>query len=90
MSGLTDDKQRFDDEWVRLRSDLTTDIWHAGTSDAAGHLCLPDIDERALRGLKFNEALPERLAIATLSARLADLHNASATLSEPVRFLVHE
>ncbi|TDE33463.1 DEAD/DEAH box helicase, partial [Actinomadura sp. 6K520] len=58
LSGLTDEKQRFEDEWVRLRPDLTRDMWRAGTADAADRLCLPDIDERALRGLKFNEALP--------------------------------
>jgi ATP-dependent Lhr-like helicase len=90
LSGLTDEKQRFEDEWVRLRSDLTADMWRAGIADAGDRLCLPDVDERALRGLKFNEALPERLAVATLSARLADLDSASAVLSEPVRFLIHE
>src|SRR5262249_38132264 len=77
LSGLTDDRQRFDDEWIRLRSDLTPELWQAGTTDATDRLCLPDIDERAAGGLKFNEALPERLAIATLSRRLADLDNAS-------------
>ncbi|GGT53962.1 hypothetical protein GCM10010271_67380 [Streptomyces kurssanovii] len=48
-------------------------------------LCLPDVDERALRGLKFSEALPPRLAEATLSARLADTESATAVLAEPVR-----
>ena len=38
-------------------------MWKAGTADAAERLCLPDVDQRALEGLKFNEALPERLAI---------------------------
>ncbi|WP_308207745.1 helicase-related protein [Actinomadura madurae] len=86
LSGLTDEKQRFEDEWVRLRPDLTRDMWKAGTADAADRLCLPDIDERALRGLKFNEALPTRLATATLAARLADLDAALTTLTDPVRF----
>ncbi|MGI5232538.1 DEAD/DEAH box helicase [Actinoallomurus sp. CA-142502] len=90
LSGLADEKQRFTDEWVRLRSDLTPDMWREGTTDASDRLCLPDIDDRALRGLKFNEALPDRLAIATLAARLADLDGAAATLSELVRFLTHE
>ena len=36
----------------------------------------PEVDQRALEGLKFNEALPERLASATLAARLADLDSA--------------
>lgn len=88
LAGLTDEKQRFEDEWVRLRSDLTHDMWKAGTSDAADRLCLPDVDEKALEGLKFNEALPERLAMATLAARLADFDGALKTLGEPVRFVV--
>jgi ATP-dependent helicase Lhr and Lhr-like helicase len=38
LSGLTD--QRFDDEWVQLRSDLTPQMWRAGTADAADRLSL--------------------------------------------------
>ncbi|MGI5422193.1 DEAD/DEAH box helicase [Actinomadura luteofluorescens] len=87
LSGLTDEKQRFEDEWVRLRPDLTRDMWKAATADAADRLCLPDIDERALRGLKFNEALPARLATATLAARLADLDGALTALTDPTRFI---
>ncbi|WP_242911420.1 DEAD/DEAH box helicase [Actinomadura terrae] len=87
LSGVTDEKQRFEDEWLRLRPDLTREIWKAGTADAADRLCLPDIDERAVRGLKFSEALPGRLATATLAVRLADLEGALAALSEPVRFV---
>ena len=63
-------------------------MWKAGSADAAERLCLPDVDERALAGLKFNEALPKRLAVATLAARLADLDSALQTLTEPVRFTV--
>ena len=60
-------------------------------ADAAERLCLPDVDQRALEGLKFNEALPERLATATLAARLADLDSAAQVLAESARFTVlHE
>ena len=38
------------------------------------------------RGLKFSEALPERLATATLAARMADLHYALLVLGERARF----
>jgi ATP-dependent helicase Lhr and Lhr-like helicase len=55
---------------------------------ATGRLCLPEVDQRALTGLKFNEALPERLAMATLAARLADLDSAARVLAEPARFTV--
>ena len=88
LSSLTDSVQRFDDASLRLRSDLTPEMWKAGSADAAERLCLPDVDERALAGLKFNEALPKRLAVATLAARLADLDSAVQTLAEPVRFTV--
>ena len=64
LSHLTDSVQRFDDASIRMRSDLGLEIWKAGTADAAERLCLPDVDQRALEGLKFNEALPERLATA--------------------------
>mgnify|MGYP001262311832 CR=1 FL=1 len=86
LSDLTDGIQRFDDASIRMRADLTREIWKAATADAGQRLCLPDVEERALEGLKFSEALPERLAQATLSARLADLDSAAAVLGEAVRF----
>ncbi len=69
--------QRFDDASLRLRSDLTPEMWKAGTADEAERICLPDVDQRALAGLKFSEALPERLAAATLAARMADVDSAA-------------
>ena len=48
-------------------------------------LTLPEIDWRAVRGLKFAEALPARLAEATLAARTVDKKGAGLTRSEPVR-----
>ena len=71
-----------------MRSDLTPEMWKVGSADAVERLCLPDVDERALAGLKFTEALPKRLAVATLAARLADVDSALRTLAEPVRFTV--
>jgi ATP-dependent Lhr-like helicase len=49
-------------------------------------LCLPEVDEKALAGLKFSEALPRHLAVATLAARLADLDHAQTVLAESARF----
>lgn len=86
LSGLTEEKQRFDDHAIRLRADLTPAMWRAGTADAAERLCLPEIDEKARKGVKFSEALPDRLATATLAARLADLEGAAHVLAEPTRF----
>jgi ATP-dependent helicase Lhr and Lhr-like helicase len=88
LSHLTDGVQRFDDAALRMRGDLTLEMWKAGTADAGERLCLPDVDERALAGLKFSEALPGRLAEATLAARMADLDSAIQVLSEPARFTV--
>jgi ATP-dependent helicase Lhr and Lhr-like helicase len=59
----------------------------APDADAAQRLCLPEPDHKALEGLEFNAALPDRLAIATLAARLADLDGAAAILKEPARFV---
>lgn len=79
--------QRINDHWIRLREDVTPASWKSLTGGAADRLCLPAVDERAVRGLKFAEALPPRLAEATLSARLAGLGPAVAVLAEPVRFV---
>jgi ATP-dependent Lhr-like helicase len=88
LSHLTDTVQRFDDASIRMRSDLTLEMWKAGTADATERLCLPEVDQRALEGLKFSAALPERLATATLAARLADLDSAVQVLNERARFTV--
>lgn len=80
--------QRPDDASLRLRGDLTLEMWKAETADAAERLCLPDVDQRALAGLKLSEALPERLATATLAARMADAGSAVKVLAEPARYTV--
>ncbi|MFD4348814.1 DEAD/DEAH box helicase [Streptomyces coelicoflavus] len=82
-------RQHVNDRWIRLREDVTAHTWNEVKKDATDRLCLPDVDERAVRGLKFGEALPPRLAEATLSARLADTESATAVLAEPVRFVRH-
>ncbi|WP_205719061.1 DEAD/DEAH box helicase [Actinomadura geliboluensis] len=86
LSEVTDPEQRVEDFYIRLRTDVTTARWKEACSEGRAHLCLPSPDARALHGLKFNEALPRRLAEATLSARLADLPGAEIVLSEPCRF----
>jgi ATP-dependent Lhr-like helicase len=88
LSGIADPQQRFDDRHIRLREDLTPQMWRDGISDAEERLCLPEVSEKALVGLKFSDALPKRLAIATLAARLADLDGVAVVLAEPSRFVV--
>ncbi|MFF3819396.1 DEAD/DEAH box helicase [Streptomyces bluensis] len=87
LAGVADPLQRPTDAYIRLREDLSPDDWKKARSDAAECLCLPSVDARALNGLKFSAALPDRLAAATLAARLADLGGASAVLSETSRFI---
>lgn len=88
LAGIADPLQRGNDLYVRLRSDLTAQMWKEATADAPDRLCLPEVDPRALNGLKFSAALPQRLAEATLAARLAALDHAARTLAEPVRFVL--
>ncbi|MEV4493440.1 DEAD/DEAH box helicase [Micromonospora coxensis] len=88
LGEVVDPVERFDDSSIRLREDLTPAVWRAVVSDAADRLCLPEINEKALSGLKFSAALPKRLAEATLAARLADVDRAAAVLAEPARFVV--
>ncbi|MFE3410412.1 DEAD/DEAH box helicase [Streptomyces mirabilis] len=79
--------QRVNDWWIRMREDVTPHVWKQIVADAPQQLCLPEVDDRAVKGLKFAEALPPRLAQATLAARFADLEGAQAVLREHVRFV---
>ncbi|WP_328677732.1 DEAD/DEAH box helicase [Streptomyces sp. NBC_00343] len=88
LASIADPVQRPTDCYLRLREDLNTDMWRTAIDavQASPALVLPDVDHRAVRGLKFSAALPERLAVATLSMRLADFDGARAVLLEPKRF----
>ncbi|MCX5611703.1 DEAD/DEAH box helicase [Streptomyces sp. NBC_00047] len=88
LPSITDPIQRPTDCYVRLREDLTPEMWRAARdrTDGGAALVLPDVDHRAVHGLKFSAALPERLAVATVSARLADFDGARAALEGPVLF----
>jgi ATP-dependent Lhr-like helicase len=86
LGGLADEAQRVDDVSIRLREDLRLSTWRDAVASLAGHLCLPEVDDKALAGLKFSDALPRHLATATLAARLADLDHAASVLAERVRF----
>jgi len=87
LPSIADPVQRATDLSVRLRTDLTAAAWRDARAGAAEGelLVLPDVDRRAVHGLKFAAVLPERLAVATVAARLADFEGAQAALAEPVR-----
>jgi len=86
LGGLADEVQGVDDVAIRLRTDLQPSIWRSLVSELEDRLVLPEVDEKALSGLKFSEALPHHLAEATLAARLADLENAKSVLLEACLF----
>lgn len=88
LPSISDPVQRPTDCYVRLREDLTPNMWQDAhkRADGGNALVLPDVDHRAVHGLKFSAALPPRLAVATVAARLADFDGARATLRAPVRF----
>jgi ATP-dependent Lhr-like helicase len=86
LGGIADESQRVDDLSIRLRSDLRPHTWSEAVKELRDRLCLPEVDDKALSGLKFSDALPRHLAVATLATRLADLDHAAAVLAEQVRF----
>lgn len=66
LTTIADPLQRPTDTCIRLREDATSGEWRKAVSEAAGQLCLPAVDARALNGLKFSAALPTRLAESAL------------------------
>lgn len=91
LPDIANPDQRPDDFSIRMRSDLTADMWR--TASAARRallptLELPQIDERAARGLKFSDVLPDQEAIATVAARLADPVSARRVMEEKVHFSI--
>ncbi len=86
-SEAADSSQRIDAFSIRLRGDITPQLWKVAVSGISDRLCLPAVDSKALTGLKFSEALPRHLAEATLAWRLADLDGARIALGEPHRFV---
>jgi ATP-dependent helicase Lhr and Lhr-like helicase len=88
LSEIADPAQRIEDFYLRLRAGLTPQMWKAVLDGREETMCLPDVDSKALEGLKFSDALPRHIAEATLAQRLADLEGARITLSEPHRWLL--
>lgn len=87
LGALADESQRVDDLSIRLRADLRPSTWRHAVSELKDRLCLPEVDEKALAGLKFSDALPRPLAVRTLATRLADLEHAKSVIVESCRWL---
>ena len=58
LGGIADPSQRVSDVSIRLRCDLRAVMWPSVVRELRGRLCLPEVDDKALAGLKFSEALP--------------------------------
>jgi ATP-dependent Lhr-like helicase len=86
LGTLADESARVEDLSIRLRTDLRLSTWRDAVSLLPDRLRPPEIDEKAVAGLKFSEVLPRHLAEATLGARLADEKNARSVLSESFQF----
>ncbi|MEV7010534.1 hypothetical protein [Streptosporangium sp. NPDC051022] len=86
LRSLADPTQRVDDLRIRLRNDLTRSIWHDALR--ALELRYPEVDDKAVNGLKFNATLPRDLAVETLATRLADFSAAASVLAEPTHLLI--
>ncbi|MBF6231829.1 DEAD/DEAH box helicase [Nocardia farcinica] len=89
LPGIVDPTRRPNDMSIQLRPDLTTAMWRDALAERRALLpsvVLPRVDERAARGLKFSDILPESAAVATVSARLADVPGAVRVLQEKVIF----
>lgn len=87
LDTVADPTQRPGDSAIRLRPDLTPHIWRSVIEAVdPDRLTLPAVDPRATAGLKFSVLLPERLAAATVAARLADLQGACAALTGSTRW----
>lgn len=86
LGGVADEKQSPNDLSIRLRSHLRPETFASVRSELRDRLCLPEVDDKALSGLKFSAALRRHLAVATLATRLADLDHAAAVLAEFCRF----
>lgn len=86
LGALADPVQHPDDARIRLNTATTPQSWQAACTALAHHLVLPDVNPRAVQGLKFSAALPEHLAARTVAARLADFDGARSVLDEAVRW----
>ena len=90
LSGVADPHQRTQPFGLRLRPDLShLELGHLLDNAAKEELTEPAVDDEAVRGLKFSEALAPGLAAETLAERLGDPPGALTTLREP-RSFVHD
>jgi ATP-dependent Lhr-like helicase len=88
--GLVDESDRFDNRYLRLRGEVTGRDLTAALDAARRQFgddlrgVQPDVDEDAVRQLKFAELLPPDLARLTLAARLSDHETAARVIGQGI------
>lgn len=83
LPGLVDPELSYDNYRIRLRVDAGPDSHHALAVAEETFSTVPAADPAAVRGLKFNELLPDDLAGATIGERMTDRAAARALIAEP-------
>lgn len=85
LPAILDPDRRPTDHYLCFQPDMSTDDWRRA-KDGMTQLSLPRVDEKALNGLKFSDALLEAAAVSTLAARLGDPEHAASVLAEDTKF----
>lgn len=80
LPSVVDPRQRVDEKSLRLLPGITVQEFSEALTSI--EWAEPEVDANALRGLKFSAALPPKLAVDTLSARLGNPVGAQTVLSE--------
>jgi ATP-dependent Lhr-like helicase len=79
---VVDARTRYDNDRLRLRGEVdAAELRDAISAALSSPLPLSQVDQAAIRGLKFAESLPSDLAVQTLAERLADPSRARDVLS---------
>jgi len=87
---LLDESRAFNNWQIGLRGDTTASTLAEAIGEVRSVLggehqkLLPQVDERALRTLKFAELLPSSLAVSTLAERSSDHAGAAVAAARPV------
>lgn len=81
LAGIVDPSLSYDDYRIRLRKDLTRSEM-ASAVQSSSHSVLPHTSDEAVRGLKFSDVLPEKIARQTVALRIAAPDHACQVLSE--------